>query len=77
MTAQGFLVKEKIEGAHAKLASYPLLPEDLLVREPDGRFTKECPGIAVKNFSLTEEQIAALVPVKFEVRGLDYTIIWD
>lgn len=75
MIYDGFRVTETIEGSHPRLENYPLLSGDLLVQEPDGFWTKTCPGICVLGFVLTSEQEAALEPVQFEARGLDYRIV--
>lgn len=74
MSAMGFLVTEKIEGAHAKHPDYPLYPKDLLVREPGGTWTKEAPGLAICGFVLKPEQEATLEPVTFSCAGLSYAI---
>lgn len=75
-TAQiGYRVTETIEGAHPALAEYPLLPDDLLVREPSGTWMKEAPGLAVGGFVLTEEQQANLKIVRFSTAGLAYMIL--
>lgn len=74
-TRKGYLVVETIEHAHPKLFTYPLLPDDILVQWEDGTFVKECPGIAVGGFELTDAQIATLKPVEFEMFGLDYRVV--
>lgn len=68
----GFRVTEQIDNASAKMPDYPLLPDDLLVREANGSFFKEAPGIGVGGFRLTPEQIATLQPVTFTHFGLNY-----
>lgn len=68
----GFRVTEKIEGAHPRHVTYPLLPGDLLVREADGTWTKEAPGLAVMGFGLNEDQEATLRPCEFGCAGLSY-----
>lgn len=70
----GFVVTERIEGAHPKHTSYPLLPGDLLVASLDGSWWKECPGIAVGGFVLTDEQVATLREVEFHRNGLQYIL---
>lgn len=75
MSTPGFMVTTRIDGAHKTMPTYPLLPDDLLVREADGTFHKECPGISVGGFTLTDEQIADLKPVEFIARGLDYSVL--
>ena len=77
MTNEGYIVTEEIRGAHQKLTDYPLLQNDLLVKDSDGSYTKECPGLAVFGFRLTPEQEASLMKVTYEVRGLDYKVIED
>lgn len=76
----GFLVMTRLDNVNRnpKLREkYPLLPEDLITREPDGTFMKEAPGFAVGGFELTDEQIAELKPVKFVCYGLEYKIITE
>lgn len=77
MTNKGYIVQETIEGAHPKLTDYPLLQNDLLVKDSDGSYAKECPGLAIVGFRLTPEQEASLMKVTYEVRGLDYKVIED
>lgn len=72
MTFEGFLVTVAIHGAHPRLPDYPLLPDDLLVREEPGTWMKESPGLAVSGFVLTREQEQSLKPVDFRRRGLLY-----
>lgn len=72
--APGFRVTERIDSAAPKIPDYPLLPDDLLVREANGSFTKEAPGFCVGGFHLTPEQIATLHPVTFTTFGLDYAM---
>lgn len=69
--AQGFLLKSRVDGAHPQ-TDYYLLPEDLLVRNGDGSYSKVGPGLAVGGFILTPEQEAELAPVEYIFRGLDY-----
>ncbi len=71
----GYRVTERIDGAHPRHDRYPLLPDDLLVKHPDGTWAKEAPGLAVLGFVLTPEQAATLTPVKFVRNGLEYGII--
>jgi len=74
----GFLVTERIEGAHPKQPKYPLLPGDLLVQNEheEGRFDKVYPGIQFNNFLLSEEQRKTLKPVEYLQRGtLEYAIL--
>lgn len=71
----GFRVTTKIEHAHALHPDYPLYPGDLLVPEPDGRYTKEAPGLCISGFLLTAEEEATLQPVRFERRGLEYVLL--
>lgn len=72
--SDGFVVQAAISGAHPKIPNYPLLPGDLIV--PTGlAWHKECPGLSVGGFVLTQEQIDALRPVKFLRRGLDYAVL--
>lgn len=73
MPDNGYLVTERIDGAQPKMPKYYLLPEDLLVKEGDGTYAKECPGIAVVGFVLTPEQEATLRPVRFTRNGLNYS----
>lgn len=77
MTNDGYRVTEEIAGAKPSVPRYPLLPGDLLVKEPDGSYFKECPGVAVGGFLLTPEQEATLEPVKFLRQGLNYQIVED
>jgi len=71
---QGFLVKERIDGAHPRLKDYYLLPEDLLVRDSNGTYSKVCPGMGVGGFELTAEQEAKLTSVEYISSGLNYQI---
>lgn len=71
---RGHKVTEQIDGAHPKVPKYPLLVDDLLVKEGDGTWTKECPGLAAGGFVLTPEQEATLRPVEFEAYGLNYVV---
>ena len=71
---RGFLLKSRIDGAHPKLKDYYLLPEDLLVKEADGTFSKVGPGMAVGGFELTAEQEAELVEVEYAFYGLDFEV---
>lgn len=75
MYGEGYLLQERIDGAHPKLKKYPLLEDDLLQLDSDGTYTKVCPGAAVVGFRLTSAQEERLKKVSFEVRGLDYTVI--
>jgi hypothetical protein len=68
----GFVVTTEIQGAHRRMDDYPLLPGDLLVREEDGSYWKECPGMSVGGFVLTNEQAASLRSVEYQVYGLNY-----
>ncbi len=77
MTNEGYIVTEEIPGVHPKLRAYSLLPNDLLVKDSDGSYAKECPGLAIVGFRLTPEQEASLMKVTYEVRGLDYKVIED
>jgi hypothetical protein len=70
----GFRATETIEGANPRVARYPILPDDLLVRTGPHTYTKECPGIAVTGFVLTPDQEKGLRPVKFSRDGLEYSI---
>lgn len=73
---QGFRVVEAIENAHPLHGeAYPLLPGDLLVREPSGTWAKEAPGLGVCGFVLTVEQEASLEPVGFTRSGLNYHVV--
>lgn len=74
MSNEGFRVTERVDNAHPKLADYPLLPGDLLVRDGE-TWTKEAPGLAVLGFTLTPEQEATLTRVEFSRHGLAYTIL--
>ena len=56
---------------------YPLLPGDLLSRNPDGTWTKECPGLTISGFHLTDNEIATLVEGTFFVAGLTYIKVND
>ena len=72
--SSGFLLGIRIDGAHPRLKEYYLLPEDLLVLEDDGTYTKVGPGMAVSGFELTSEQSAELEAVKYRFHGLDYEV---
>lgn len=74
MTSNGFLVTEKIVGAHFSMKDYPLYPDDLLTQHEDGTFFKEGPGLGIGGFELTEEQVATLKPVNFQFHGLNYGV---
>lgn len=71
----GFRVPFEIDNAHPKLPKYKLLEGDILTRQEDGTFMKECPGVAVGGFVLSDEEIDALEDVKFENVGLAYRVI--
>ena len=71
---RGFLLKSRIDNAHPKLKDYYLLPEDLLVKDDDGTYSKVGPGMAVGGFLLTPEQEAELVEVEYAFYGLDFTV---
>lgn len=71
----GFRVTSTIEVAHPLHPHYPLLPGDLLVRDFDGTWAKEAPGLAVVGFVLSDEQVATLEHVQFEWHGLSYRVI--
>jgi len=72
----GFLVTERIEGAHRRNPKYPLLPGDLLVPGEDGYFDKVYPGIQFNNFLLSDEQRKTLKPIDYLQRGtLEYAIL--
>lgn len=71
--ATGYLVTTDIAGAHPKL-DYPLFEGDLLVPEESDTWFKECPGLAVGGFKLSEEQTQTLKPVEFQRQGLNYII---
>jgi len=66
----GFVVTEQIDHARPDM-DYPLLPGDLLIKH-EGEWWKECPGVAIGGFILTEEQEASLVATEYQARGLDY-----
>jgi hypothetical protein len=72
---EGFRVTSTIEGAHPQHEAYPLLPGDLLVRELDGTWMKEAPGLAVGGFVLTAEQEAGLQRILFARAGLAYAVV--
>ena len=72
-TYAGSLVTTAISNAHPKL-DYELDPGDLLTKREDGNWTKECPGIMIHGFVLTEEQEKTLKDVQFSFDGLFYTI---
>lgn len=76
---EGFLVTETVNGAHRNpsLASYPLLPDDIIIQDEDGSWFKECPGVAIGGFILTADQEATLKPVRFVVNGLSYSIVGE
>lgn len=66
------LEEEQIQ--HGKITGYNLLAGDLLVKEENGKWTKECPGTTIMGFELTEEQEAKLRPVDYEHDNLDYVL---
>lgn len=70
----GLRATTEIRGAHPHLSDYSILPGDLLVKEAEGTYMKEAPGLAVGGFVLTPEQMAAMQPVTFERHGLAYAI---
>jgi hypothetical protein len=72
--ATGFLVAVPIRNAHRKHSAYPLLEDDLIVKDEDGTYSKLCPGLAVGGFELTEAQELELTPVDFKQHGLDFKI---
>jgi len=73
---EGYMVTVRMDDVHPKLGEkYPLLPDDLIIREDEGTWFKECPGLAIGGFVLTEEQEATLKPVKFRNVGLDYKVV--
>jgi hypothetical protein len=72
MTHHGYVVTETIDRAHRRMDDYQLMPGDLLVREKDGSFWKECPGMSIGGFHLTDAQIATLRETEYEVHGLTY-----
>lgn len=51
-----------IEGAHPLHTTYPLFPDDVLTKEPDGTYAKHAPGLGVFGFKLTPDQEDTLVP---------------
>lgn len=69
-----YLVQEEIKGAHPMHTTYPLLNGDLLSRDEEGTFTKECPGITVMGFVLTDEQQKTLKQVRVWTDGLYYQL---
>lgn len=73
-TNEGFRVVAEIRGAHPTLPNYPLLPGDLIVRDDDGTWGKEAPGLAVNGFILTPAQEAELEAVRFACHGLSYSV---
>ncbi len=75
MSAKGLEVTVEIEGAVTKMPDYPLLPEDLLLEQPDGTYMKVCPGIAVGGIVLTDDQRATLRPVEFRQEGLNFWVL--
>jgi len=77
VTNDGFRVTETLEHTHPTHKKYPLLSGDLLVRELNGAYTKEAPGVCVMGFILTTEQEATLEPVQFNRNGLSYQILED
>lgn len=70
----GFLVTERIDNAHPRHATFPLLQGDLLLRDEDGSYTKACPGIMVTGFRLTSQQEATLRHVEYSNSGLAYHV---
>jgi len=73
MTNIGYVVTETMQDVFPKLPKYPLLPEDLLVKESNGSYMKVCPGMAVGGCYLTPEQESTLVEVEYESYGLSYS----
>jgi hypothetical protein len=74
---QMLMVTEEIEGAHPKLANYPLLPEDLVSLYDDGTWAKVGPGMMVTGFVLSPEQVQKLKPVWLQSMHLNYHLIGD
>lgn len=72
--SSGFLVQERIDGAHPKHEDYALLPGDLLLKDPSGWYAKACPGIYVFGFNLTRDQEASLKPVEYTHDHLNYYV---
>lgn len=70
---KGFLATVQLDNL-TKVKNYPILPDDLLVEDPDGTFMKVCPGVAIGGMTLTPEQKATLREVEYEVRHLNYII---
>lgn len=58
--ADQFRVTVELDGRNAIHPTYPLLPGDIILREPDGRWMKHAPGIAVGGFLLSAEDEATL-----------------
>lgn len=56
-------VTEEIHGAHRRFTDYPLLPEDIVRKDPDGTWTKVAPGLQVSEFVLSDEQVQKLQAV--------------
>lgn len=73
MSERMYEVTEPIEDAHPLHSKYPLLPGDLLTRDENDTWMKECPGIAVYGFVLTDEQVSKLRPRLIDRHGLVYT----
>lgn len=74
---QELMVTEKIAGAHPQHPDYPLLPEDLVKRQPDGTWYKYAPGMGVTGFVLSEEQVQKLKAVWVISEHLVYEVAGD
>lgn len=72
--AECFEVMRRIDHAHPKNTNYPLLHEDILVRQEDGTFYKIGPGLGMTGFVLTPEQVAELRPTRFVMFGLEMAV---
>lgn len=70
----GYLVTEKIEGAHPRMPEYHLQEGDLVVRNRDFTWYKMAPGLGVSGFELTDEQVAKLKPVLYSSDGLSFSV---
>lgn len=66
MSEQLLRVTKRMVGVHPIHTEYPLLPGDVLTREPDGTYMKHT-GIGITGFTLTSEQAARLDPVEGQI----------
>lgn len=54
-----FRVLEEFVSPHKLVEDYVLLPQDILVEQPNGTFTKTAQGLGLMGFVIDEETLAA------------------